>query len=70
MDKEKEKKINQFTYQNNYNKEKYDRIGLMTPKGKKEKIKKKAAEKGMSVNEYINSLINADMAGDVTAEEA
>ena len=34
--------FNQIAYQNNYIKEKYDRINLTVPKGKKEKIKKKA----------------------------
>ena len=53
--------FNQIAYQNNYIKEKYDRINLTVPKGKKEKIKKKAAAAGKSVNEYINSLIDKDM---------
>ncbi len=53
--------FNQIAYQNNYIKEKYDRINLTVPKGKKEKIKKKATAAGKSVNEYINSLIDKDM---------
>ncbi len=53
--------FNQFEYQNNYIKEKYDRISLIVPKGRKEEIKKKAAAEGKSVNEYINSLIDGDM---------
>lgn len=53
--------FNQFEYQNNYVKEKYDRISLIVPKGRKEEIKKKAAAEGKSVNEYINSLIDNDM---------
>ena len=31
------------------------------PKGKKEVIKARALEEGMSINEYINSLINKDI---------
>ena len=53
--------FNQIAYQNDYIKEKYDRINLTVPKGRKEKIKEKAASMGMSVNEYINSLIDNDM---------
>lgn len=53
--------FNQIAYQNDYIKEKYDRINLTVPKGRKEEIKKKAAAVGKSVNEYINSLIDGDM---------
>lgn len=53
--------FNQIAYQNDYIKEKYDRINLTVPKGRKEEIKKKAAAVGKSVNEYINSLIDDDM---------
>lgn len=53
--------FNQIAYQNDYIKEKYDRINLTVPKGRKEEIKKKAAVAGKSVNEYINSLIDNDM---------
>jgi predicted DNA binding CopG/RHH family protein len=55
------KEFNQIEYQNRYMKEKYDRIGLMVPKGRKDEIKEQAASRGMSVNEYINRLIEADM---------
>ncbi len=53
--------FNQIAYQNNYIKEKYDRINLILPKGRKEAIKKRAMEAGKSVNEYINDLINNDI---------
>lgn len=52
--------FNQIAYQNEYIKEKYDRINLTVPKGEKERIKAKAAAQGMSVNEYINKLIDND----------
>lgn len=58
---ENTKEFNQIEYQNKYIKEKYDRVGLTMPKGKKEVIKARALEKGMSINEYINSLIDKDM---------
>lgn len=52
-----EKVFNQISYQNSYNKEKYDRINLMLPKGEKDRIKMAAAAAGESVNEYINKAI-------------
>lgn len=52
-----EKVFNQISYQNSYNKEKYDRISLMLPKGEKDRIKTAAAAVGESVNEYINKAI-------------
>jgi predicted DNA binding CopG/RHH family protein len=55
---ETEKKgFNQIEYQNNYKREKYDRIEVVLPKGRKEELKRKAKEKGMSMSEYINSVI-------------
>lgn len=49
-----------FHYSDAQVKEKYDRINLTVPKGRKEEIKKKAASTGQSVNEYINTLIDKD----------
>ena len=46
---------------NRYNKKAYDQIGLVVKKGQKEIIKARASALGMSVNEYINSLIRADL---------
>lgn len=45
-------------YNNNFNKEKYDRISLMVEKGKKDIIKEKAKEHGESVNAFINRAID------------
>ena len=53
----KSEKFDQIEYQNEYNKEKYDRISLMVPKGKKDIIKAHAKAKGQSVNEFINLAI-------------
>ena len=58
--KESNSDFDQIAYQNNYIKQKYDRINLTVPKGRKEEIKKKALEEGKSVNEYINMLIDRD----------
>ena len=53
--------FNQNQYINKYIKEKYDRINLTMKAGKKEKIKSAASNRGMSVNEYINCLIDNDL---------
>jgi len=52
-----EKVFNQISYQNSYNKKKYDRISLMLPKGEKDRIKTAAVAAGESVNEFINKAI-------------
>lgn len=47
-----------------YTKENYDRIGVFLPKGDKERIKARAASLNLSVNAYINKLINDDLSGE------
>ena len=42
---------------NKWNSEKYDRIALMVPKGKKEEYKAIAEANGESLNGYINRLL-------------
>lgn len=44
-----------------YNKKAYDRIEIVVPKGKKQKIAKYAKNQGKSVNSFINGLIDAAM---------
>ncbi|CCZ94011.1 putative uncharacterized protein [Coprococcus eutactus CAG:665] len=56
-----EEKFNQIKYQNEFIKQKYDRVNLTVQKGKKEKIKAAAKAAGQSVNEYINSAIDSYM---------
>ena len=51
-------KFNQVKYQNEYNRQNYDRFSLMLPKGKKELIKEAAKAVGLSMNEYINKIID------------
>ena len=53
-----EEKFNQIKYQNEFIKQKYDRVNLTVQKDKKEKIKAAAKAAGQSVNEYINSAID------------
>lgn len=50
---EKEKSFDQFKYQNEYVRQKYDRIQLVVPKGEKERIKAAATSLGQSTNEFI-----------------
>lgn len=40
-----------------YNEKAYDRIALTVPKGKKEEYRKLAESKGMSLNGFINKLL-------------
>lgn len=49
----------QFKRQNEFIKQNYDRHNLTMPKGKKARIKKAAAATGQSVNEFINTAIDA-----------
>jgi len=49
--------FNQIKYQNEFNKQRYDRINLMVPKGKKDELKQAASKQGISVNEYINRML-------------
>ena len=57
----KQEGFDQIKYQNEYNKEKYDRLTLVMPKGKKDKDKQRADKLNKSVNGYINDVIDADM---------
>ncbi len=55
------KEFNQIAYQNDYKREKYDRMELLLPKGRKEILKKKAKVAGVSMSEYINSLLEKEL---------
>lgn len=55
-------------YNNDFNREKYDRVSLMLPKGKKEVLKDKAQKNGESVNMFINKAIDERIARLDTAE--
>lgn len=48
-------------YNNEYNKQAYDRINLTVPKGNKEKIQVAAQSNGESVNAFINRLIDTEL---------
>lgn len=44
-----------------YNKKAYDRIDVIVPKGKRQKIADYARSRGMSSNRFINEAINQAM---------
>ena len=46
-----------------YDEKAYDRIGIMVPKGSKEKIKAFASKTGESLNGFINRAIDEAMKG-------
>ena len=50
-----------IAYNNDYNRDNYDRISLMVEKGKKDRIKTAATLTGESVNSFINRLIQAEL---------
>lgn len=59
--KDKEKAIK---YNNEFNKNAYDRINLAVPKGEKDKIKSHAESRGESVNGFIKRAIDETMERD------
>lgn len=46
---------------NDYAKKAYDQLRVVVKKGQREVIKQHAASKGLSLNGYINQLIDDDM---------
>lgn len=57
--------FNQIKYQNEYNKEKYDRMSIMLPKGKRAIIKNRANNLSLSVNAYINRIVDNDISSSI-----
>lgn len=45
-----------------YNAKAYDRINIAVPKGRKDEIQAIAKQKGLSINAYINSIIEEALA--------
>jgi len=48
-------------YKNDFINKAYDRVNLTLPKGMKEEVRKYAESKGLSLNGFINKLIEEDM---------
>ena len=57
MNKYKEVQFDQIKYQQEYNKNHYDSVNIMIPKGMREKIKTYAKADGLSVAKYILKTI-------------
>lgn len=56
--------FNQSKYANEFAKEKYDRLNIQVPKGKKSIIEEHYKNKGYkSLNAYVNDLIYRDIQG-------
>lgn len=55
------KQASKYVY--DFTKEKYDRVSVLLPKGRKKEMQDylRALEPRLSVNEYINKLIDFDM---------
>ena len=51
------KKYDKVKYNNQYNKETYDRITLLVKKGRKAEIKAVAEKHGESINSFVNRAI-------------
>lgn len=59
---ENRKEFDQVQYQNNYNKQNYDRVTIMVPKGDKDRITAAAKAAGYkSRNEFILAAIQEKM---------
>lgn len=54
--------MNRTEYKNRHRKEHYDSLLFVFPKGEKDRIKQTAAELKMSVNEYLYTLVQDDLA--------
>ena len=50
-----------FDKQNDYNRVKYDRVGLMLPKGDKERLQEIAKAQGMSLNAFIGTAVKNEV---------
>jgi hypothetical protein len=50
--------------QNKYISKNFDRMSFLVKKGRKVKIKARAEDLGVSLNSYINDLIDRDMGDD------
>lgn len=55
--------LERTAYKNQHKANHYDRIELAVPKGMKDIIKNLAADKGLSINAYIQDLIRKDQEG-------
>ena len=59
MSKSDSTKFDKISYQNAYNKKKYDRLNIMVPKGFRDELKSRASNIGVSLNSYVLSALTA-----------
>jgi len=65
-----EKKFDKVSYKNQFNREKYDRVTIMLPKGNKEMVTAHAKANGESMNSFVNRAIEEAMERDKARETA
>lgn len=66
MSENKESKFNKVKYDNDFQKNNYDRINLLVKKGKKEELKEHCSKFGYkSLNDFINKAVNEKIARDL-----
>lgn len=58
---EKQEKFNPTKYKNSFQKENYDKIGLLVPKGERAKLRAYAEARGQSLNSFILESIKKNM---------
>ena len=49
--------MNRNVYKNDFNRENYDRVGLMLPKGKAEEWKAQAKAENLSLNAFVQKAV-------------
>ena len=54
------REFDQIAYQNSYNKENYDRITLMLPKGSKARLKELAEERGTTLSGLLKEVLHKE----------
>lgn len=57
MDNQEKKPFNQTEYMNAFNREHYDILQVVVPKGEKARLKAHAKEKGMSLSAWVSQAI-------------
>lgn len=57
----KKKLEERYNKQNDFNRENYDRVSVMFPKGFREKVKEQAKKEGKSLNAYITEAVKEKM---------
>ena len=60
----KRKLEERYNRQNEYNREKYDRVSVMFPSGYRDVVRDKAKSKGLSLNAFILEAVKEKMEND------